>query len=90
LAAPNSVKRRAFLVDFQTRTHPAFIEALRRVHDGGLGDLLFGEALCRAESPWEQYYDLGRKSAYENRIVTWEDLLKDGERLVPDLKGLKD
>ena len=33
---------------------------------------------------------LGRKSAYENRFVTWAELVKDGERLVPDLKGLKD
>ncbi len=33
---------------------------------------------------------LGRKSAYENRVVTWAELLKDGERLIADLKGLKD
>jgi hypothetical protein len=33
---------------------------------------------------------LGRKSAYENRIVKWGELLKDDEKLVPDLKGLKD
>ncbi len=33
---------------------------------------------------------LGRKSAYEGRIVTWEELLKDRGRLAPDLKGLKD
>jgi myo-inositol 2-dehydrogenase/D-chiro-inositol 1-dehydrogenase len=51
-----TAKKRAFLVDFQTRTHPSFIEALRRVHAGGLGDLLFGEALYHAESPWEEYY----------------------------------
>ena len=33
---------------------------------------------------------LGRKSAYENRLVTWDELMKDGERLTPNLKGLKD
>ena len=33
---------------------------------------------------------LGRKSAYENRLVAWAELLKDGEKLIPDLKGLKD
>ncbi len=49
-------KKRAFLVDFQTRTHPSFIEAVRRVHEGGLGEMLFGEAQYHAESPWEQYY----------------------------------
>jgi myo-inositol 2-dehydrogenase/D-chiro-inositol 1-dehydrogenase len=51
-----SAKKRAFLVDFQTRTHPSFIEAVRRVREGGLGDLLFGEALYHAESPWEEWY----------------------------------
>jgi len=33
---------------------------------------------------------LGRKAAYENRIVTWEEILKDAERFSPDLAGLKD
>jgi hypothetical protein len=33
---------------------------------------------------------LGRKAAYENRAVAWEELLRDDERLVPLLKGLKD
>jgi hypothetical protein len=33
---------------------------------------------------------LGRKSAYENRIVTWADLIESGERLIPDLGGLRD
>jgi len=33
---------------------------------------------------------LGRKAAYENRVVGWDELVKDGERLVPDLRGLKD
>jgi myo-inositol 2-dehydrogenase / D-chiro-inositol 1-dehydrogenase len=49
-------KKRAFLVDFQTRTHPSFIEAVRRVREGGLGEILFGEAQYHAESPWEEYY----------------------------------
>jgi hypothetical protein len=33
---------------------------------------------------------LGRKAAYESRIVTWEELIKDGERLIPNLKELKE
>jgi predicted dehydrogenase len=33
---------------------------------------------------------LGRKSAYENRLVTWPELVASGERLLPDLQGLKD
>jgi predicted dehydrogenase len=50
-------KRRVFLVDFQTRTHPAFITAVAKVRDGGLGELAFGEAQYHTESPWEQYYE---------------------------------
>jgi len=33
---------------------------------------------------------LGRTAAYEGRIVTWEEVLKSDEKLVADLKGLKD
>ncbi|MGD0783636.1 MAG: hypothetical protein ABSA30_12325 [Candidatus Aminicenantales bacterium] len=33
---------------------------------------------------------LGRKAAYENRPVSWEELLRDGERLSPMLTGLKE
>ena len=33
---------------------------------------------------------LGRKAAFEKRRVTWEELLKDEERLEPDLEGLKE
>ena len=51
-----AAKKRAFLVDFQTRTHPSFITAVAKVREGGLGDILFGEALYHAESPWEEYY----------------------------------
>lgn len=50
-------KKKVFLVDFQTRTHPSFIAAITKVREGGLGDLVFGEAQYHAESPWEQYYE---------------------------------
>jgi predicted dehydrogenase len=33
---------------------------------------------------------LGRKAAIEGRTVTWAEIEKDEERLIPDLKGLKD
>ena len=33
---------------------------------------------------------LGRTAAYEGRVVTWDELLPSDERLVPDLKGLKE
>lgn len=37
-------KKRVFLIDFQTRTDSFFIEAMKRVQAGALGDLAFGEA----------------------------------------------
>lgn len=66
-------KKRAFLVDFQTRTHPSFIEAVRRVHEGGLGQMLFGEAHYHAESPWEAYYAplAADPSNAELRLKAW-------------------
>jgi myo-inositol 2-dehydrogenase / D-chiro-inositol 1-dehydrogenase len=33
---------------------------------------------------------LGRTAAYQGRVVTWDELLRSNERLVADLKGLKD
>jgi hypothetical protein len=33
---------------------------------------------------------LGRKAAFEKRRITWEELLRDEERLKPNLAGLKD
>jgi predicted dehydrogenase len=37
-------KKLCFLVDFQTRTNEYFIEAVKRVHDGAIGDIVFGES----------------------------------------------
>ncbi len=51
-----AANKRVFLVDFQTRTHPSFITAVTKVREGGLGELLFGEAQYHAESPWEDDY----------------------------------
>ena len=68
-----SARKRAFLVDFQTRAHPSFIEAVKRVHEGGLGDFLFGEALYHAESPWEEWYGALRADPGnpETRLRAW-------------------
>ena len=54
-------KRRVFLVDFQTRMNPLFIEAITRVHQGAIGDIVFGEAVYHADCPFEQWYDLLQK-----------------------------
>ncbi|MDA3927266.1 MAG: Gfo/Idh/MocA family oxidoreductase [Kiritimatiellae bacterium] len=39
-----TAKKLTFLVDFQTRSQPFFVEALKRVHEGAIGDIAFGEA----------------------------------------------
>jgi len=68
-----AANKRAFLIDFQTRAHPAFIEALRRVHEGAIGEFVFGEATYHAESPWEQYYEMLREHPAdpEVRLRAW-------------------
>jgi myo-inositol 2-dehydrogenase/D-chiro-inositol 1-dehydrogenase len=52
----------SFLVDFQTRAHPSFMEAMKRLHEGALGEIVFGEASYHAECPFEQWYELLRNN----------------------------
>ena len=33
---------------------------------------------------------LGRTAAYTGQVVTWDEITRSDERLVPDLKGLRD
>lgn len=47
-AAKAKQKGLVFLIDFQTRTNEFFIEALKRVHGGALGEIGCGEALYHA------------------------------------------
>lgn len=42
-------KGQVFLVDFQTRTNEFYLEAIRRVHAGSIGDFCFGEASYHAD-----------------------------------------
>lgn len=66
----NQVKGKLnFLVDFQTRNSPNFIEAVKRVHQGDIGDLVLGHI----------YYHAGRLDAKhtptmsedEKRLRNW-------------------
>jgi predicted dehydrogenase len=50
-------KKLGFLVDFQTRANSSFIEAVQRVHEGAIGEIVFGEAAYHAECPWEGWYE---------------------------------
>ena len=38
-----TAKKQCFLVDFQTRANPLFIEAVKRVHAGGIGEIAYGQ-----------------------------------------------
>ncbi len=66
-------KKQVFLVDFQTRADPFFIEALRRVHAGDLGKIAFAEGIYHADSPFAQYYDQLRDNPRdpETRLRAW-------------------
>jgi myo-inositol 2-dehydrogenase / D-chiro-inositol 1-dehydrogenase len=45
-------KKLCLLVDFQTRTDPFYIEAVKRVRGGDIGAIINGEALYTASTPW--------------------------------------
>ena len=41
-------KKLCFIVDFQTRANEFFVEAVKRVHSGAIGDMVFGESMYHA------------------------------------------
>ena len=41
-----------FLVDYQTRVDEHYVECIRRVHEGAIGEFVFGEASYHAGIPW--------------------------------------
>lgn len=66
-------KNLCFLVDFQTRANEFFLEALKRVHEGAIGDFAFGEATYHAGSPFdrmEKYLEKDNITA-EDRLEAW-------------------
>lgn len=57
----------AFLIDFQTRTDPFFIECMKRVHSGIMGRLGHGEALYHTG----RLAVKGDDSTPEGRLLNW-------------------
>jgi myo-inositol 2-dehydrogenase / D-chiro-inositol 1-dehydrogenase len=43
-----------FLIDFQTRAHPSYQEAVRVVHAGGIGRIISGEAAYQTGDVWSR------------------------------------
>jgi len=70
-AAKATANRLCFLVDFQTRANELFIEAVRRVHDGAIGQFAFGEATYHAEDPFEAQAENARSGSPEDRLRAW-------------------
>jgi len=66
-------KKRAFLVDFQTRTNAFYRGALERVHRGELGEIVFVEAFYHADCPFEEHYELltAKPDDAEAKLRTW-------------------
>jgi predicted dehydrogenase len=66
-------KKLCFLVDFQTRANEFYCEALKRVHNGDIGKLAFGEATYHADNPWKGMVDVLAKDPAnpENRLRAW-------------------
>jgi predicted dehydrogenase len=68
-----SKQKLCFLIDFQTRANDLFIEALKRIHKGAIGEYAFGESSYHAGSPWIKMYDVLKADPNnpENRLRAW-------------------
>lgn len=68
-----TAKKLCFLVDFQTRADKFYLEALKRVRDGALGQFVFGEAIYHAGCPFGRMYETWRQDPEnpENRLRAW-------------------
>lgn len=68
-----SASERCFLVDFQTRADEFYLEAIRRVHAGAIGEFAFGEASYHAGIPWLGQMEHARLAADhpESRLRAW-------------------
>lgn len=66
-AARAKEKGLVFLIDFQTRANEFFIEAMRRVHAGALGEIGHGEALYQAG----RLRAKSQENTPEARLLNW-------------------
>ena len=69
-----TAKKLVYLIDFQTRADPYYMEAMRRLHEEkALGEIGFGEAIYHAGCPFGRMYDTWRSDPEnsENRLRAW-------------------
>jgi predicted dehydrogenase len=66
-------KNLCYLIDFQTRANDFFIQALKQVHNGGIGDFAFGEAIYHADTPFKRMHPYVDKAnpSQEDWIRAW-------------------
>ena len=66
-------KKQCFRVDFQTRATDHYIEAVKRVHEGAIGNIAFAEAIYHADCPFTHYFEALMKSPNdpEMRLRAW-------------------
>ncbi|MBD3267130.1 hypothetical protein GF373_10715 [bacterium] len=65
--------KQAFLIDFQTRANPYYIEALNRVQNGAVGHFAFGESTYHAGIPWTRQFPYWEKAKTDPaaRLRAW-------------------
>lgn len=65
--------RLTFTVDFQTRATEFYIEAIKRVHEGAIGDIVFGESIYHARCPFQKKYEFLRDDPDDpaNKLRAW-------------------
>lgn len=68
-----TAQRRAFFVDFQTRAHRSYIEAVQRVHAGAIGRIICGESTYQCPLYFASMDEEYRKKAGqpEARVRAW-------------------
>jgi myo-inositol 2-dehydrogenase/D-chiro-inositol 1-dehydrogenase len=62
-----------FQIDFQTRADQYYMEALKRVHEGAIGEFAFGESTYHAGIPWTGQIQAAAAEEQnpENRLRAW-------------------
>ncbi len=66
-------KKQVLLIDFQTRAHPSYQEAVRVVHAGGIGKIISGEAGYQTGDTWSHMDAMIREhpNDVEARLRGW-------------------
>jgi myo-inositol 2-dehydrogenase / D-chiro-inositol 1-dehydrogenase len=69
----STAQKRVFLVDFQTRAHPAYQEVVKRVHNGEIGRIVYADAAYQCDLYFQSMDAEFRKNPQhpEARLRAW-------------------